>query len=161
MVEKSVKEIKKNLLKTNSILMVAESCTGGLISSYLTDISGSSNFIKQNFVTYSNAAKENILGVSSNTIEKYGVVSSNVALEMVNGLIKKHKADYGISTTGVLGPKLYDDGQEKGTVFIGLASKNKSVAVEYHSKRKTREAIKKDIVKYALNEFAKFLNNNS
>ena len=80
---------------------------------------------------------------------------------MVQGLIKKYKADYALSTTGVLGPKLYNDGQKRGTVFIGIASKNKSIAVEYHSQRKTREAIKKDIVRYALREFVLFLDKNS
>ncbi len=161
MVEKSVREIKTKLVKLNKSLMVAESCTGGLISSYLTDISGSSDFIKKNFVTYANEAKQEILGVSERTINRYGVVSANVAIEMVNGLIKKHNADFAISTTGVLGPKLYDDGNKRGTVFIGLASKTKSISIEYHSKRKTREAIKKDMVKYVLNEFLKFLDENS
>lgn len=161
MVDNSVKSIKKKLLKSKKVLMVAESCTGGLISSYLTDISGSSAFIKKNFVTYSNQAKEELLGVSKKTIEDYNVVSKQVALEMAEGLIKKHKGDYGLSTTGVLGPKLYDDGNKRGTVFIGLASKTKSKSVEYHSDRKTREAIKKDIVKFALKKFDEFLDENS
>ena len=157
MVDKTLHEIKQILTKENKTLMTAESCTGGLISSKLTDISGSSNFIKSNFVTYSNQAKTELLGIDEKTIEKFGVVSKEVAQSMAQGLIKKYNSDYAISTTGVLGPKLYNDGNPKGTVFIGFASKNKNKVIKYQSKRLTRCAIKRDIVEFALNSFLEFI----
>ncbi len=161
MVDKTLQEIKQILTKQNKTLMTAESCTGGLISSKLTDISGSSCFTKSNFVTYSNEAKTEFLGVGTNIIEKYGVVSKEVAHDMAKGLIEKYDSDYAISTTGVLGPKLYDDGNPKGTVFIGFASKNKNQVIKYQSKRLTRGAIKRDIVRFTLKSFLEFLKINS
>jgi len=158
---KSVKEIKKILIEKNKVLSTAESCTGGLISSYLTDIPGSSNFIKQNFVTYANESKINILDVKKETIEKFGVVSSEVASEMACGLTKKYDSDFGISITGILGPKTYNDNNPKGTVFIVLASKERNKNVKYISEKKTRTAIKKDVAKKALDEFLTFLRENS
>lgn len=139
--------------------MSAESCTGGLISSYLTDISGSSSYIKSNFVTYSCEAKHEILGVSLKTIEKYNVVSSEVALEMVRGLIKKG-ADFGISTTGILGPTGFDPDHPIGLCYIGLGFRNKFKTLRYISGKKTRISVKKDISKYALNVLARFIEEN-
>lgn len=157
-----MREIRKikNLLSDKYTLMSAESCTGGLISSYLTDISGSSGFIKSNFVTYSPEAKNSILNVKFETIEKYNVVSPEVAIEMVQGLIKIHKADFGVSTTGILGPTGFDKNHPIGLVYIGLGYKNKFKAVKYISNKKTRTSIKKDIAKYAIILLLEFIEEN-
>lgn len=155
---KSVQKIKK-LLSNKYTLMSAESCTGGLISSYLTDVSGSSNFIKSNFVTYSFEAKNEILGVKFETIEKYNVVSPEVALEMVKGLIKRG-SDFGISTTGILGPTGFDDKRPIGLCYIGLGFHNKFKTIKYISNKKGRISIKKDIAKYALDVLSDFIEEN-
>ncbi len=97
-------DIGKILLREALQISCAESCTGGLISSRLTDIPGSSAYIKANFVTYSNEAKHKILNVSQDTIKNYGAVSKECAFEMAQGLFKLTGSDIVICTTGVAGP---------------------------------------------------------
>ena len=97
-------KLSKILLREAFQISSAESCTGGLVSSRLTDISGSSAYIKANFVTYSNEAKHRILNVSESTLEKYGAVSEECAKEMAQGLLQLTQSDIVICTTGVAGP---------------------------------------------------------
>ena len=151
-------ELKEILIKNKLSLSSAESCTGGLISSYLTDIDGASNFIFQNFVTYSNDAKTKFLGVNDATLEKYGAVSSETACEMSLGLLKY--TDCSIATTGILGPTGGSKEKPVGLVYISLGYKDKVKVIKYISKVATsndRYKIKVDIVEYALLELLKFL----
>ena len=99
-----IKKLSKLLLEKELIISTAESCTGGLLSSMLTDISGSSEYVKLNFVTYANEAKHKILGVSIETLEKYGAVSEECAREMAEGLFDKTGCDIALCTTGIAGP---------------------------------------------------------
>ena len=99
-----LKKISQFLIDNNLIISTAESCTGGLVSSMLTDVSGSSAYTKLNFVTYANEAKHEILGVKNETLEKFGAVSEECAREMAEGLIKKTGCDIALCTTGVAGP---------------------------------------------------------
>ena len=117
------------LREKNHRLTVAESCTGGLISHLLTEVPGSSDYFLFSGVTYSNQAKEKVLGVSADTLKKYGAVHEQTAKEMAAGARKLCGATFGLSTSGIAGP---DGGtQEKpvGTVCIGLAT---SQAAEGH-----------------------------
>jgi PncC family amidohydrolase len=98
------KEIANYLVKNAIRIGTAESCTGGLLSSRLTDISGSSAYVFENFVTYANDSKIRLLNVKADTIEKNGVVSSEVALEMAQGLLEKYNCDLAVTTTGIAGP---------------------------------------------------------
>ena len=148
-------EIKELLIKNNLSLSSAESCTGGLISSYLTDIDGASKFIYQNFVTYSNVSKSMILGVSTNTLEKFGAVSKQTAHEMSKGLLTL--ADCSIATTGILGPTGGSNEKPIGLVYIGFGYKNKIKVIKYISPKKERYEIKVDIVETALKEFLNFI----
>ena len=116
-------EIKNILIENNLSLSVAESCTGGLVSSYLTDIDGASKFIFQNFVTYSNAAKNKFLNVSNDTLEKYGAVSEQTAYEMSLGLLKNTNCS--IATTGILGPTGGSKEKPIGLVYISVGYGNK------------------------------------
>ncbi len=153
-------EIKEILTKNHLSLSSAESCTGGLISSYLTDISGASEFIFQNFVTYSNEAKMKFLNVQRETLEKYGAVSEQTAYEMSKGLL--NYTDCSIATTGILGPTGGSEEKPVGLVYISLGYKDKIKVIKYISKKapsKDRHKIKKDIAKYALFEFLLFLKN--
>ena len=155
-----LKELKEILIKNHLSLSSAESCTGGLISSYLTDIAGASEFIFQNFVTYSNEAKIKYLNVKKETLEKYGAVSEQTAYEMSEGLLKL--TDCSIATTGILGPTGESKEKPIGLVYISLGYKNKIKVIKYISKKAStndRHKIKKDIVKYALNELLLFLKN--
>ncbi len=155
----SIKEIGDFISSNGQKLAIAESCTGGLISSYFTDISGASSYIENCFVVYSEAAKTKLLGVKPETLKEYGVISEYVALEMLEGLKKHHGADYAITTTGILGPDdILFKGKllPKGLVFIGLMTPNKTTCIKYISTCSTREEIKKDIVCKAIQEFCNF-----
>ncbi len=99
-----IEKLAKILLEKNLVISTAESCTGGLVSSMLTDVSGSSAYTKLNFVTYSNNAKHEILGVSLNTLEKHGAVSGECASEMAEGLMNRTGCDVALCTTGIAGP---------------------------------------------------------
>ena len=148
-------EIKEILIKNKLNLSTAESCTGGLVSSYLTDIDGASNFIFQNFVTYSNQAKEKFLSVSSKTLNHFGAVSEETAYEMTKGLL--NYANCAITTTGILGPTGGSEEKPIGLVYIGLGLKNKIKIIKYISNKTQRYDIKVDIVETALNEFLNFI----
>ena len=151
-------EIKNILTKNKLTLSSAESCTGGLISSYLTDIAGSSEFIKQNFVTYSNEAKTKFLNVKKETLDKYGAVSEQTAHEMSEGLLKY--ADCSIATTGILGPSGGSKEKPIGLVYISVGYKNNIKVIKYISKEaqtNDRYKIKVDIVQKALKEFLDYI----
>ena len=94
----------KYLIENKLTIATAESCTGGLVSSKLTDVSGSSEYVKLNFVTYANEAKHDILGVSLDTLNTFGAVSEQCAEEMANGLQGVTNCDVALCTTGIAGP---------------------------------------------------------
>ena len=121
------KKIGKILIKKGAVLSTSESCTGGLISSLLTDISGSSDYIKANFVTYSNEAKEKYLFVSTETLEKFGAVSENTAREMALGIIKQTGTDYSLGITGIAGPTGGSEEKPVGLCYVGIADKQKVI----------------------------------
>lgn len=152
---KLLSEIKKILIKNNLSLSSAESCTGGLISSYLTDIDGASAFIFQNFVTYSNDAKMKFLNVSKETLDNFGAVSEKTAYEMSKGLLGM--TDCSVATTGILGPGGGSKEKPVGLVYISLGYKDKIKVIKYISPKKQRYEIKVDIVEYALFELLNFL----
>ena len=111
------------IAKNNGLTVAcAESCTGGLVSSLLTDVSGSSEYIKINFVTYSNDAKMEFLGVQKTTLDDFGAVSEQTSREMAQGLLKY--ADIGISTTGIAGPTGGSVEKPVGLIYISVASKD-------------------------------------
>ncbi len=158
--EELIKEIAIFIARNNDKLAIAESCTGGLISSCFTDISGASNYIENCFVTYSESAKTKILGVKPETLEEFGVISGAVALEMIEGLRVHHGADFAISTTGILGPddiKFKDTLLPKGLVFIGLLTPSKKTCIKYISNCTSREEVKVDIANHAIQEFYDFI----
>ena len=103
---------------------VAESCTGGLLASRLTDVPGSSFYFLQGFVVYSNQAKHNTLGVPEETIKKFGAVSEEVALAMATGCLEKSGADFAVATTGIAGPSGGSPEKPVGTLCLAIAQKN-------------------------------------
>ena len=125
-------EIGKKLIKANQTLGLAESITGGLLSSRFTSFSGSSNYFKGSIVAYSSSIKENILGVKLGTIKKHSVVSSNVANEMAIEAKKILGSDYAISTTGNAGPTKGDSNQSIGKIFISIATPNNVKSFEFN-----------------------------
>ena len=144
------KKIANLLLRNALTLSTAESCTGGLISSRMTDVSGSSAYISQNFVTYANTAKIKLLGVKRETIDKYGVVSEEVALEMAKGLIDKYDCTLAISTTGIAGPLGATDTKPVGMVCIAVADEENQKLYTY----KANPLLFRRIMKYAFSNKA-------
>lgn len=102
----------------------AESCTGGLLSSKLTDVSGSSNYVKLNFVTYANEAKNEILNVGWDILNNFGAVSEECAYAMAEGLHKRTNCDLAICTTGIAGPTGGTKEKPVGLCYIGIFYKN-------------------------------------
>lgn len=128
------KKIASYLRKHKYSLAIAESCTGGLISSRMTDLSGSSEFIFANFTTYSNEAKMKYLNVKPETLENYGAVSEQTATEMVEGLSKNTDCDVAIATTGIAGPSGGSTEKPVGTIYIGIKIKDKTIVKRYNLK---------------------------
>jgi nicotinamide-nucleotide amidase len=128
--EKSFEEtIGELLLSAGKTLAVAESCTGGLIASRLTDVPGSSAYFLQGFVVYSNRAKENTLGVPKELIEQHGAVSEEVARAMALGCLEKSDADLAVSTTGIAGPSGGTAEKPVGMLCLALAEKGTGVVL--------------------------------
>jgi len=123
------------LLDKQHTVAIAESCTGGMISSLLTDLPGSSAYLLEGLVTYSNEAKQRHLGVSSADLEVHGAVSEPVALAMARGVRERSGADFGIATTGVAGPDGGTEDKPVGTVWIALADASGVTARRYQLMR--------------------------
>lgn len=138
--------LKKKKLK----LAVAESCTGGLLASSVTSISGASKIFTLGLVTYSNQAKIKILKVNKNIIKKYGAVSRQCCLAMVNNLSKISKAHINVSITGVAGPKGGTKQKPVGLVYIGIKKGKKVLINRCLFKSKKRSSIQKATVKKTL-----------
>lgn len=117
------KDVVKKLIKQKLTIATAESITGGLVAKMITDVPGSSEILKESFVTYAIEAKINILGVDKKIIDKYGVVSKEVAEDMAKKLKKLTNRDICISTTGNAGPTVCDD-KPVGRVYVGIYFKD-------------------------------------
>ncbi len=127
----SVQVVADRLLRHRQKVCTAESCTGGLIAKTFTDLAGSSDWFERGFVTYSNAAKNEMLAVPASLIEDYGAVSEAVATAMASGALRHSEADYSIAVTGVAGPGGGSDDKPVGTVWIAVASAGQMVAKRY------------------------------
>ncbi len=131
-------------------IATAESCTGGWIAQVITEVSGSSVWFDRGFVTYSNAAKMQMLGVKPETLDKYGAVSAQTATEMANGALAHSDADCAIAVTGIAGPDGGSAEKPVGTVFIAWAYKNREVKVVQKKLTGNRHQIRRQTVKIAL-----------
>ena len=131
-------------------IATAESCTGGWIAQTMTEVSGSSAWFDRGFVTYSNAAKVQMLGVSPETLALYGAVSAQTAAEMVVGALAHSDADCAIAVTGIAGPDGGSVEKPVGTVFIAWAYKNRDVKVLQQQLTGDRHQIRRQTVKLAL-----------
>ncbi|MBF7095716.1 competence/damage-inducible protein A [Alkalibacter mobilis] len=118
------------LIESGKTISLAESCTGGLISSKLTEIPGISKSLHSSIVCYSNESKINYLGVSKNTLESFGAVSRECAAEMLEGLLKNNNTDIAVATTGIAGPDGGTDDKPVGLVYVGIAFNGKIEIVE-------------------------------
>ncbi len=117
------KDLVERASAAGIVIATAESCTGGMISAAITDVTGSSRVLDRGFVTYSNAAKMDMLGVFAETLETHGAVSEQVAAEMAAGALKHSNATLTVSVTGIAGPG-GSDFKPEGRVCFGIATQN-------------------------------------
>ena len=151
--KKIVSLLKRKRLK----LSITESCTGGMLSSSVTSVSGSSKIFTMGLVTYSNQAKTVILKVPQKIIKKYGAVSVQCCVAMVNNLSKISKSKVCVSITGIAGPKGGSKQKPVGLVYIGIRIGKKVVVNKYNFKNNGRIFIQKQTVKKSLNLLLKLI----
>ncbi len=144
--KKIITQLRKKRLK----LAIAESCTGGMLSSNITSVSGSSKVFVMGFVTYSNQSKNQILKIPQKIIKKYGAVSSQCCYSMVNNLSKISKCDVNISITGIAGPKGGTKKKPIGLVYVGIKKAKKIKIKRFLFKNKKRPKVQQAAVKKAL-----------
>ena len=117
-IQAAAARLVRRLKEGGHSITVAESCTGGLLTSAFTDIAGASNWFNQSWITYSNEAKVKELRVEEETLEKKGAVSAEVAIQMAKGALENAHADIAISITGIAGPASDNTKKEVGTVYV-------------------------------------------
>ena len=145
------------LKKRNFLLATAESCTGGGISYWITSIPGSSAWYDRGFITYSNAAKINMLNVSKNTLQQFGSVSEQTVCEMAEGALHNSDATISIAVTGIAGPDGGTSTKPVGTVWLAFASKKQKTQTFMHIFSGNRQTIREKTIETALNNVIEFI----
>lgn len=150
-------EVAALLTEQKLTLAVAESCTGGGLCQALTDIPGSSAWFDRGFITYSNQAKIEMLGVSSTLLEQYGAVSFEAARAMVEGVHGQSNAELAIAITGIAGPDGGTAEKPVGTVFFGIGQKGQAVKIDKRRFKGGREEVRARSVEFVLKALLKTL----
>ena len=145
-----MKNLVKKLIQKKLKISFAESCTGGMLVSSITSISGASKVFNLGLITYSNQSKISVLKVKKSIIQKYGAVSSECCEAMVKNLSKISKAQINVSVTGIAGPNGGTKSKPVGLVYIGVKKGNKLLITKSLFKKKTRSSIQKASVKRSL-----------
>lgn len=140
----------ETLLARGEWLATAESCTGGWVAQCLTAIAGSSGWFERGFVTYSNAAKSEMLGVPETTLERHGAVSEATARAMAQGALERSRADWAVAITGIAGPSGGSAEKPLGTVCFAWAEKEGGCEAQIRHFAGDREAVRAQSVRYAL-----------
>ena len=151
------KKVVKVLIKKKLKISFAESCTGGLLSSTITSVNGSSKVFTLGLLAYSNQSKIQILKVSKNIIRKYGSVSEQVCLAMVNNLSKISKTNISVSITGIAGPSGGTKIKPVGLVYVGIKKNDRAQVKKYLLKNNGRSYIQKATVNKSLRLILSFL----
>ena len=145
------------LIERNKKLTVAESCTGGWIAKVLTDLAGSSVWFERGFVTYSNQAKHEMLGVAEATLERYGAVSQETVAEMATGALKNSHADFSLSVSGIAGPGGGSEDKPVGLVWFAWVDKEGVISSAQKTFSGDRNEVRKQAVIFALIGLIKLL----
>jgi len=148
------------LKQQGATLTTAESCTGGWIAKVITDIAGSSAWFERSFITYSNEAKEQMVGVRGETLAQHGAVSEPVVVEMAIGALKAARAGYAISVSGIAGPDGGSESKPVGTVWFAIASAAGEGITRCECFHGDRESVRRQATAYALHTmWQQFLQN--
>ncbi len=154
-------ELAVTLLKENNLkIATAESCTGGLVSAYVTAVSGVSSVFELGITSYSNNIKNRILGVDSKTLESFGAVSASTAELMAENVKNLAQSDIGLSVTGVAGPAT-QEGHSVGTVFIGISGNNGTLTKELSIPPKDRNFVREQAVCSLFDALINYIKNQS
>lgn len=156
-ITKLAKKLIKKLAENKQTIVLAESCTGGMIASAITDISGSSEVFYGGFVTYANQAKVNMLGVDESIIAKHGAASRATAIAMAEGALKNSSADIAIAVTGVAGPTGGTVLSPVGMVWIAIAKQEETIADIFDFSPRKRDEVRQGTVVCALVMVLEFL----
>jgi nicotinamide-nucleotide amidase len=148
--EADVAMLAEELLARGAMLATAESCTGGMIAAACTDRAGSSAWFERGFVTYSNAAKAQMLGVAPERIAAHGAVSAEVASAMAAGALAHSEATWAVAVTGIAGPGGATPGKPVGTVWLAIARRGREAVPELLQLSGDRAAIRAQTVRIAL-----------
>lgn len=148
---KIVNKLAKVLIANNKKIVTAESCTGGLVAKLLTDVAGSSAWFERGFVTYSNLAKHEMLGVAISDIEKYGAVSEEIVRQMALGALKKSHCDFALSISGIAGPGGGSSAKPIGTVWFAFAAKDSKLVTEMKHFSGGRKKVRQESAEFAIN----------
>lgn len=148
-------QVAETLNKNHFMLTTAESCTGGWVAKCCTDLAGSSSWFERGFVTYSNQAKQDQLGVQLASLQQDGAVSQTVAEEMALGALNNSCADISVALTGIAGPDGGTETKPVGTVWIGWARKSDKVVSQLFQFEGDRESIRRQAVLNALSGIIK------
>jgi len=159
--QKKMLALQNILVEKKHTITCAESCTGGLVASYITENSGSSSIFKGSIVTYCNEIKEQELDVKKETMIKYGVVSCEVVKQMCRGALKKFDADYAIAISGVAGPIGGTKNKPVGTVAIGIMGINSIENISIFHFKGNRNEVQIQAAKTALNTIFEILSKNT
>ena len=152
-----IQKIVNKLIKKKLTISVAESCTGGLLSSTITSISGSSKVFTLGLIAYSNQSKIKVLKIPKNIIRKYGSVSEQVCLTMVKNLSKISKTNMSVSITGIAGPSGGTKIKPVGLVYVGIKKNDRAEVKKYLFKNNGRSYIQKATVNKSLRLILSFL----
>ena len=156
-----VEQLASLLIQNNKKLTVAESCTGGWVAKVLTDLAGSSAWLERGFVTYSNQAKKEMLGVTESTLETHGAVSQETVAEMALGALKNSHADFSMSISGIAGPGGGSAEKPVGLVWFSWAVKENNtfsiLAAEKQVFAGDRDSVRRQAVEYVLTRLIKLL----
>ena len=153
-----VQQLSELLIERGWMIATVESCTGGMISESITRMPGSSDWFERGFVTYSNDAKQELVGVSSGSLRDHGAVSAAVAREMAAGGIRSSRADLAVSVTGVAGPDGGSEEKPVGTVWIAWADRNGKVIDQGYLFSGDRQQVREASAQSAFAGAIKFLN---
>ena len=159
--EPLVTAVADALRRQGAMLVTAESCTGGLIAAACTSLAGSSDWFERGFVSYSNAAKSELLGVAGRLIDEHGAVSAEVACAMAEGALAHSHAEVAVAVTGITGPGGATPGKPVGTVWLGWARRGAAAQTELLQLAGDRTAVREQTVLRALQRVVWLLENDS
>ncbi|HDK1592781.1 TPA: nicotinamide-nucleotide amidase [Escherichia coli] len=143
-------QVGQALKARGATVTTAESCTGGWVAKVITDIAGSSAWFERGFVTYSNEAKAQMIGVREETLAQHGAVSEPVVVEMAIGALKAARADYAVSISGIAGPDGGSEEQPVGTVWFAFATARGEGITRRECFSGDRDAVRRQATAYAL-----------